>query len=117
MMRHAQQRCDKILIMSAKYGLLEMDSPVSYYDAYLPTLTEAERARLVEQLRCQIVPGWDCSSRVLSYLPKAYYEFLAEVKPALASKLHRPYRKLPMLTLYKILSNEVTHYGIHPARR
>lgn len=119
MMRHAQQRCGEILIMSAKYGLLGLQDPVRYYDAYLPDLTEAERAALAwrikssEKLLGASAPG----TRILSYLPRAYHEFLAGAKPEIVGALKRPYANLPSLSLYAVLSHEIKNYGTHPARR
>ena len=117
MMKHAQQRCDVIMIMSARYGLLGLNDPVSYYDAYLPDLDDDARSALMERVRCAVLPGWDCRSPILSYLPKAYHEFLVQAKPALTRKLRRPYSNLGMLHLPTVLSNEVKGYGTNPARR
>lgn len=116
MMNHARQRAERIMIMSAKYGLLNLDEPISWYDAFLPNLDPQARARLIVRMRGQIDPGWS-QTRVLSYLPKAYYETLLEANPPVVSTFRRPYRKLPSLVLYKILSNEIKNYGTHPSRR
>lgn len=116
MMRHAQQRADQILIMSAKYGLLGLGDSVSWYDKYLGNLSPQEHARLVVRLRGQIDPGWS-GGRVLSYLPKVYFETLLEANPAVVGAFHRPYRKLPSLRLFKVLSNEIKNYGQSPSRR
>lgn len=113
MVKHAQQRCDRILIMSAKYGILGPEDRVAYYDAYLPTLPQEQRSKLalliaerVEDLELlQINP-----KAVLSYLPKAYYEFLQEEVPVLKSwapQIRRPYKNLSNLALIKVLSNEI----------
>lgn len=116
MMRHAALRADKILIMSAKYGLLGLGDPVSWYNAYLPTLSPAERTTLIAVLRAQINPGWS-DVRVLSYLPKFYYETLLEANPTVVSKFKRPYRNLGHLPLVKVLSREITNYDQFPSRR
>lgn len=119
MIRHAQQRAGLILIMSAKYGLIDVNADVFFYNAYLPDLTPQARARLIVRLRQQIDERHTLftEGRVLSYLSKAYFTALEEAAPAMASKLRRPYKKLPMLPLFKILSNEIKHYGQHPSRR
>lgn len=116
MMRHAMQRCDSVLIMSAKYGLLRLTDPVSYYDAYIGDLDKEERQALVKRIQAE--PWVELyRGRILSYLPLAYWEVFKEAKPALAETCARPYRKLPMLTMYSVLSNEIKGYGTHPARR
>lgn len=112
MVRHAQQRCDKILIMSAKYGLLRPDDRITHYDTYLPTLSQEQRSALRGEL---CVQWWAHRlkevdpAQVLSYLPKAYYDFLNTTSHfnMWASGIHRPYKNLPMLTLVKVLSNEI----------
>lgn len=119
MMRHANQRCEAVVIMSAKYGLLRPSDPVRYYDAYLPELNAQERAELIQRIRD--IPWVEAykAKRICSYLPEAYFQCLAEAKPALCASIamRRPYRSLPMLTLYKVLSNEIKQYGKSPARR
>ena len=119
MMRHAAQRCQVILIMSAKYGLLWTDDPVRYYDAYLPDLNADQRKALIYRIRSK--PDMDMvfgpGRRVLSYLPKAYAELLAEALPAAVPVIHRPYSNLPSLSLFKVLSNEIRNYGTQPSRR
>lgn len=119
MIRHAQQRADVILIMSAKYGLIDVDADVSFYSAYLPDLTPQARARLLVRLRQQIESRYGLlhDGRVLSYLSKVYYATLTEANQSVAERLRRPYKNLPMLTLYKILSNEIKNYGKNPSRR
>ncbi len=118
MMRHATQRCDRVLIMSAKYGLLDLNDPVRWYEAYLPTLDDPQKAELRARIQQQKITT-ACTSvfGAISYLPKAYWDFLSSAKPALCADTHRPYKSLPMLTLFKVLSNEVANYGIIPARR
>lgn len=116
MMQHAQQRCDRIVIMSAKFGLLKMDDRVHDYEAYLPALTEGERTKLEYLMRIQ-AERLDGGS-ICSYLSKAYYDFLADCVPLeTMARVRRPYRKLPMLTLYRVLSNEIKGYEAGYARR
>jgi hypothetical protein len=116
MMRHAQQRADRILILSAKFGLLELDAPVSYYDAYLPDLSPQMRERLIVRLRGQLQAysqahkPWE-QTRTLSYLPLAYYEAVAEASRSVAETFCRPYRKLPMIRCTAVLSAEIVTYG------
>jgi len=119
MMKHAQQRCGRILIMSAKYGLLRLDEPVSYYDAYLPDLDQAQRAALIGRVRCQVesMRPWFQHQRILSYLPKAYFELLAEAEPSLCASIRRPYKRMSRLTLIATLSAENKNYGKNPAMR
>jgi hypothetical protein len=116
MMNHARQRCDRIVIMSAHFGLLAMTDRVHNYEAYLPGLDEAARRMLALEIvrRQDLLDG----GSICSYLPKAYYDFLVSVtSPELAARIRRPYRNLPMLSLYKVLSNEIKGYETGLARR
>lgn len=116
MLRHAQQRCNRVIIMSAKFGLLKMDDRVHSYEAYLPALTEGERTKLEYLIRLQTA-RLDGGS-ICSYLPRAYYEFLADCVPAeVVARIKRPYRNLPSLSLYKVLSNEIKGFEAGYARR
>ena len=114
-MRHAHQRADRVLIMSAKYGLIPTDAPISWYEAYVPTLTSQERDELKRILTPQLkqLKG----IRVLSYVSNAYQVLLVEVDLTVASAIHRPYCKLNFLTALKVLSNEIASYGQNPSRR
>ena len=116
-MRHAMQRCDRVMIMSGKYGLLNMDDPIRYYDTFVNTLTAEERAALIERCRVQLQPLRGL--RVLSYLWIPYYSLLLEADATIAAGFHRPYNGLPTMpaTLQKTLTREVTNYGTHPSRR
>lgn len=124
MVTHACQRCDHILIMSAKFGLLRLDDPVSYYDTYLPDLSPQMREHLKVQVRAQIAEGipqalrkpW-AARRVLSYLPEAYYQFLLEAAPGPVGTWSRPYKGLAMFGLINCLSAEIAGYGSSYARR
>lgn len=111
MMNHARQRCRRILIMSAKYGLLELDDRVAFYEAYLPTLDGFQLAKLKTDLKSKILAKRLLEiepAQVLSYLPKAYYECLASIDVAetWAAGIHRPYKSLSLLTFMKVLSYE-----------
>lgn len=112
MIKHAQQRCGRILIMSAKYGLLRPDDRITNYDVYLPQLRPEERAKL----RGELCSQWRREKLVevppegvLSYLPKAYYDFLAETSHFAdwAPRIRRPYKSLSLLKLVEVLSNEI----------
>ena len=129
MMKHARQRCDKIFIMSARYGLLALDDPVVWYEAYLPDLTANERRFLAQRIEDQlsfekaVLPG----ASVLSYLPLAYHQFLRgtlgvgelAVDPDFTEhwRYRRPYHNLPSLVMMSTLVHETRNYGTHPARR
>jgi hypothetical protein len=112
MMRHAGQRCQRILIMSAKYGLIRPEDRVANYDSYLPTLTLYERQCLGHEMELQ---WWQHHlkevppAHVLCYLPKAYYDFLGRVchYREWAEGIHRPYKNCPSLTMMRILSYEI----------
>ena len=115
MMKHASQRCDEIIIMSARYGLLRLSDPVRWYDAYLPNLSPEERAELIVKLQGQaaMLEG----RRILSYLTHAYAACFEEALPSI--KARRPYAGLPhMPAIFQlVLTNEVRNYGTNPARR
>lgn len=119
MMKHAAQRTDRILIMSAKYALLELSDQVANYDAYLPTLSRSERQALLDRIwdqtrQRQLITG----KRVLSYLPKAYHDALVEVGAISEAKHYaRPYKNLNMMALFATLKRETENYGKKPSRR
>lgn len=117
MMRHAQQRCDAVIIMSALYGLLRLSDPVSYYDAYIPDLDAEERTLLIGRIRGQTWVRSFEGQRICSYLPQEYYALLAEALPELAKTIRRPYAGLPSLVMFRHLSNEIQGYGSCPSRR
>lgn len=115
---HASQRCDRILIMSAKYGLLDLADPIRYYDAYLGNLDAFQRAELIAKIESEGKlrhPPRD--ARVLSYLPEDYHALLLQALPHLQPITRRPYTGLPMMAFVRTLSNEVKNYGKEPARR
>lgn len=118
-MQHACQRCDRVLIMSAKYGLLDLHDPVQYYDTYLGDLDAAERLalqrRIYDSSKLHYLPD---GVRILSYLPEAYHALLVEALPHLASvRVRRPYAHIRSLTMMAILSKEIRNYGKEPSRR
>lgn len=112
-MKHACQRCDRVLIMSAKYGLLDLADPVRYYDTYIGNLSPVERALLWRDIRyADKLPR---GATVLSYLPEAYQKLLDEALPWLV--VRRPYAHIRFITMMAILSKETKNYGKQPARR
>lgn len=115
MVKHAQQRAGRIIIMSALHGLIRPEDRVTMYDSYLPTLSRDERAQLLRKLREQSERL--IGLRILSYLPKAYHEALLEAAPGLAGNLHRPYKNLGLMALFGVLSREIKNYGKEPSRR
>ena len=126
MVKHALQRCDQILIMSAKYGLLALDAPVAWYNAYLPDLDAVQRQLLAGKMQAQLYPLRG-RRRVISYLPLAYHQFLRgtqgvgelAVDPICTAEwiYRRPYHNVGMITAVGVLSRETKNYGTHPARR
>lgn len=110
MMRHAQQRASCVFIVSAKYGLLNPREPVQHYEAYVPTLTPIQRQALVQRMRWQLDAVDALWGHVISYLPRAYHEVLSEADADFADACARPYKHLPMLTLFKVLSVEIKDY-------
>lgn len=115
MVKHAQQRTGRIVIMSALHGLIRPEDRITVYDAYLPTLSREERAALLRKLRHQAdaLRGL----KILSYLPKAYHEALLEAAPGLAGSLSRPYKNLGLMALFGVLGREIKNYGKEPSRR
>jgi len=115
---HASQRCDRILIMSAKYGLLDLADPVRYYGVYLGNLGVLERAALIAKIEGEGKMRYlQRDARVLSYLPMEYHSLLMQALPQLQGTISRPYAGLPMLRFIRTLSNEVKNYGAQPSRR
>lgn len=125
MMTHARQRCDRIFIMSALFGLIPEDHSVHYYDLYLGDHTKAQRAEYLRllapqsaELRGMLRIDPDGSRyQVLSYLPQMYHDVLMEADPILKHWYRRPYAHIRSLTMFSILSNEIKNYGLLPARR
>lgn len=105
MVRHALQRCDRVVIMSAKYGLLETWDRVRYYDTFIDNLTAAEwqelRVRVQDQIRTRLVGG-----KCLSYLWRPYWR-LFDAANIHGVSVDTPYMGKPSLVLYKILSHEI----------
>lgn len=116
-MRHAMQRCDRVMIMSAKYGLLEMDDPISYYDQFILNLSVDQKDDLIGRVGPQLEKLRGL--KVLSYLWIPYYEVLELAKPDIASHFKRPYAGLPTMpaALQAVLTREVQNYGTLPSRR
>lgn len=122
MLRHAQQRCDRVLIMSAKYGLLELHERMAYYEAYLPDLNLEQRAELAKEMRAKVLAFGILDVdpvQVLSYLPKAYFDFLAsiDIAAAWACQINRPYKNLPLLRGMKVLTDEIRDFPTNPTTR
>lgn len=103
--RHAALSSKRTLVLSAKYGLLGLDDPVRYYDAYIPALGPRERAQLLALIAEQAKPLRDL--RILSYLPAAYYAAFAEAAPWATFHCDRPFKGIPSLTLSARLSREI----------
>lgn len=116
-MTHAHQRADRIMIMSAKHGLVDLDTPMRYYDAFITSISTQERLELIAKVRKQVEPL--IGLRTISYLWIPYHEVIVEASPHFAGSLRRPYQGLPTMpaTLQKILSREVANYGSCPSRR
>lgn len=115
-MKHAMQRCDQVIIVSAKYGLLQLTDSVSWYDQYLGGMTEDQlaswRSLVASQLGKLPVDLWKTR---LSYLPAGYHDQLLLAAPWL-SPMRRPY-VIRMQPQMRILFNEIKNYGINPDRR
>lgn len=111
------QRCDKVMIMSAKYGLVSMTEPLRYYDLFINDLDADQLSQLKQKLITQVkeLEG----KKVLCYLWIPYFEVIRSVAPEIANKFKRPYLGLPTMpaALQAILTREVQNYGIHPSRR
>lgn len=110
MMKHAQQRADRIVIMSARYGLIAPEDEVDWYDAYLPALTIEQKILLARKIARQLkllVIELPQAAKVLSYLPAAYDAFLQQIELPDGWSYLRPFSKLPMMTAWKVLSNEI----------
>lgn len=110
MVNHARQRCKRIVIMSAKYGLLEENAKVQYYDTFIGDLNEDERRALVRNVQLSFLfDGWQGAS-ILSYLWKPYWAVFNQALqefPGLKVRVATPYMGTPSLVLYKVLSNEL----------
>ncbi len=108
MVRHARQRCKRIVIMSAKYGLLEESDRVQYYDTFIDDLTDDQKFLLMRGVRDTLNCIMWRNSSVLSYLWKPYWAVFSEAnEPRYHIKVRTPYMGTPSLVLYKVLSNEL----------
>lgn len=116
MLRHAHQRAPRVIIMSALHGLIGPDTPIRYYDAYLPALSEHELTALRNRVEEQSA-GLPDRVRVLSYLPNPYHAFLAQVAARKQWNVRRPHAGLDMFAQYRVLSLEVAFSGRMPDRR
>lgn len=116
-MRHATQRARRVMIMSAKHGLVDLDTPMRYYDAFITTISTQERLELIARVRRQAEPLRGL--RTLSYLWIPYHQVIMEADVDFGVSCRRPYKGLPTFpaTLQKILTREVASYGTNPARR
>jgi len=112
MVRHARQRCKRIVIMSAKYGLLEENARVQYYDTFIGDLDAGARQELMVRVRSQLKDMQ--GQTALSYLWKPYYSVL-QIANVWDIPVATPYMGLPSLVLYKVLSNEIK--DPNPTRR
>lgn len=123
MMQHAVLRADRILILSAKYGLLAPEDAVSYYDTYLPDLDRKGREELAKRVQLQLLfpaTAGEGPQRVLSYLSKAYNDFLTQdVAPGFIEhwRMRRPFAGLSMFKLTEALSLEIRYFNVYPSRR
>lgn len=123
MMRHAQQRADKILILSGKYGLIELDHHVSWYEAWLPELDPEARKALAREVQLQLL-FYSPKPPVISYLPRAYHDFFRGVngdgvEPGFTADwiYRRPFAKVAFTRYFVTFYNEIKSYGISPHRR
>ncbi len=117
MMRHALQRCDQILVLSAKHGFLGLKDHVTFYDASLSDLTREERIALANLTTRQITERGLLEipfGQIHSYLPNTYHDFLISIEPRLAAwgwagGMHRPFATSQ--TLLKALSDEIKAFA------
>lgn len=119
MMRHAQQRADRIMILSAKYGLLDLADPVEPYEQWLPDLKPEERQRLARLVEFQLLAlQLEEPVLVISYLPKAYHEFFRGVNGDGVSPgytkawiYRRPFAKVAFTKYFVTFANEIKSYA------
>lgn len=114
-LRHAQQRCDQVLVVSAKYGFLQLQERIAHYEAYLPDLDLSQRAALAVEMRARMIELQVLQTppqQVISYLPAAYFDFLASIDIARdwALQINRPYKRLGFLKVMKVLTDEIRNY-------
>ncbi len=114
MVPHARQRCARIVVMSAKYGLLEEGDRVGYYDTFISDLDGSQKQELMVRIRQQL-KGLQ-GQRGLSYLWKPYDQVL-QVANTWNIPVDAPYLGLPSLVLYKVLSDETKKHSSSSARR
>lgn len=108
-LEHAQIFAERVLILSAKYGLVDLDDKIEWYEAYLPDLDVRERWILHNRIKDQYIfkhlnRMHATGGQFVSYLPKAYQEALDAALPWLQPS--RPYAGLTMLQMIKRLNQE-----------
>jgi len=97
--------------------LVDLDTPMRYYDAFITTISTQERLELITRVRRQAESLRGL--RTLSYLWIPYHQVILEADVEFGVSCQRPYKGLPTFpaTLQKILTREVASYGTNPARR
>lgn len=115
-LKHARQRARGFIFMSAKYGLLRPDDPVSNYDEFLGAFTGPQRDALAQVIREQIKAGiLGDGGRILSYVPIDYLRLLLTADPGV---IRAPYLGLALFDFNKVISNETkNHARGYPSRR
>ena len=116
LMKHASQRCDRILILSGKHGLISPDAKISWYDSWINTLPPDEYLQLTDRVSHQL-QALSEPVAVLCYLPKAYYGLLEDAGIPSTWTIHRPYASVAFTAFKKTFANEIKNYGVLPARR
>lgn len=103
--RNAHQVSKRVVIMSAKYGLLELEDPVRWYELWLRDLDETQRRKLIDKIRGQLTaPRWSGVS-VGSYLPTAYQQVFDAAGQGLDITVTRIMAGVPYTQYYKTLSD------------
>lgn len=74
MVELAQHRSERILILSAKYGVLHPDTEIEPYDHTLKNLKKVERWGWAGQVLAELKQQIKASDRVVSYLGQDYDE-------------------------------------------
>jgi cytoplasmic iron level regulating protein YaaA (DUF328/UPF0246 family) len=92
--RYAEQNADDWWILSAKYGLLNIDTIIEKYDVTLNSMPTTDRIEWAEQVYRDLMDVVNPGDRVIVLAPQRYAEFLTSKLQAFGVVVDRPLKGL-----------------------
>ena len=86
-----QENFDKIFILSAKYGIIELDDNIEPYDITLNKMSKSERDEWGAKITKWININLDIYDEIYIFAGKNYYKHLH-----IYNKINLPFRNLPI---------------------